>query len=80
MSNLPDFVAMDSTLSFHLSNGYVREPDRLWGLPSTAQEWAQVKYVLLSRIRAAVIAQKMIADLLAQTNRLKRELDAERGQ
>lgn len=75
VTNLPQYYQADSLLVTQLQHGYVDETDRLWTLPATAPELAELKAMLLSRIRIAALAQRITTTLLKEAHEVKNLID-----
>lgn len=78
-SNLPLQFQVDSLLSAELKGGYINESDRLWTLPASSPEVMELKALLLSRIRIAALAQRILTDLLTETRELKARVDVQQA-
>jgi hypothetical protein len=76
-SNLPVTHQADSVMMAELSSGYTQETDRLWTLSANSPELAELKAMLVSRIRIALLAKRSATNLLKDAQQLKALLDAQ---
>ena len=79
LGNMPALASIDAEFNDSLRGGYIQEPDRLWSLPASSQEWAKVKSVLVMRIRVSALAKSFLGTHLESTRQLKAAIDAERA-
>lgn len=79
LGNIRAMAPIETELADSLRGGYVEEPDRLWSLPASSQDWAKVKSVLVMRIRVSAIAKGFLSTHLESTRQLKAAIDAERA-
>jgi hypothetical protein len=73
-SNEATLAQVDAEVSASLRPGYLDEPAFLWSLPAGAPEWAELRALLVGRIRIAAISERSARRVLARTRELSAKL------